>query len=228
MLEREQVTGIDNPDELAGMAAERSGLYRLLATIFRTELTAELLARLLDPDFQKDLAGAGVDTGSLSTLNPDETLLEELAVEFSRLFMGPGKHVSPYESVHMGGDGGTLWGPRTSAVKKFIEQSGFAYDKEYHDLPDHISVELEFMAHLTEQEAEAWETGDQENAVNCLRFQKEFMDRHLGLWVGRFADQVIELGEMPVYPQMAILARDFVDAESQELNLAKDIQTPVN
>jgi TorA maturation chaperone TorD len=211
----------DGRDELARIAAERKGLYGLLAAVFRDELTEALLCHLLDADFLQDMAAVGVDVDTFSSLKPDKETLDGLSLEFSRLFIGPGKHVSPYESVHLGGDNGSLWGPETSAVKRFIEKSGFAYDENYHGLPDHISVELEFMAHLTDLETTAWRLGDTENAMNCLRFQKEFLDRHLGRWAGLFNKRVGELAELPFYAEIAVMTRDFIETESQELALTQ-------
>ena len=207
---------------------ERNGLYGLLAAVFRSELTGDILGHLLDPGFRRDLAAVGFDVDGFSSLEPNEASLDDLSLEFSRLFMGPGNHASPYESVHTGGAGGSLWGPETSAVKRFIEQSGFAYDAEYHGLPDHIGVELEFMAHLTGVEAEAWRARDRGKAMNCLRFQKEFIDRHLGRWAGPFSEKVAELAELPFYPAMAMLARDFVEAEQQELKRMDDLPELAN
>jgi putative dimethyl sulfoxide reductase chaperone len=209
--------GSVDPEQMARMADERKNLYSLLAAIFREEMTGDILNRILEPEFLTGLADVNIDTGPITEICPDEAFLEALAQEFSRLFMGPGKHVAPYESVHLGNDGGTLWGLQTSAVKKFIEQSGFTYDEDFHGLPDHISVELEFMAHLTEMEAVAWRSTDIEKAENCLGFQKEFLNQHLGLWAGNFAKKVTELAEFPIYPQMATLTSAYVDAECQEL-----------
>ncbi len=216
MAQTVEAKGADIPEEMARMAMERNGLYGFLAAVFRSELTGDILGHLLDPRFQQDLAAVGVDVDAFSSLEPGDAPLNDLSLEFSRLFMGPGTHASPYESVHMGGAGGSLWGPETSAVKKFIERSGFTYDEGYHGLPDHISVELEFMAHLTSVEAEAWRVGDNDKAINCLRFQKEFLDRHLGRWAGQFSKKVEELAELPFYSEMAALTREFVAAENQE------------
>lgn len=213
-----ETEGVENPEEMARMAIERNGLYGLLAAVFRSELTGDILGHLLDSDFQQDLAAAGADVDAFSSLKLAEAPLDDLSLEFSRLFMGPGKHASPYESVHMGGESGSLWGPETSAVKKFIEQSGFAYDENYHGLPDHISVELEFMAHLTGVEAEAWRLRDSDRAINCVRFQKEFLGRHLARWAGLFSKKVALLAELPFYSTMAMLTRDFVEAENQALD----------
>jgi len=178
MTRTAEAMGAIDPEEMARIATERNGLYRLLATIFCEELTADLVLKLKEPEFLRDLAAIGVDLDAFSSLSSNKVCLDELALEFFRHFMGPGTHVSPYESVHLGGDGGSLWGPETVAVKKFIECSGFTYEDSYLGLPDHISVELEFMAHLTGMEAEAWQLGDADTAILCLSFQKEFLDRH--------------------------------------------------
>ncbi len=196
------------------MAMQRNGLYRLLSSVFREEMTEDMLRHFLNDDFLRYLYAAGVNVRAFSSLKPNAESLDELSLEFTRLFIGPGKHVSPYESVHLGGDSGSLWGSETSAVKRFIEKSGFAYDKNYHDLPDHISVELEFMAHLIGLEADARLSGDSEKAKNSVRFQKEFLDRHLGRWIKLFSRKVEELANLPFYTEIAALTSDFVESES--------------
>ncbi len=53
--------------------------------------------------------------------------------------------MSPYISKEMMPDRGNFGGESTVEVKKFIESAGFDYTSEYKGLPDHISVEWEFM-----------------------------------------------------------------------------------
>lgn len=79
------------------------------------------------------------------------------------------------------------------------------------------------MAHLTSVEAEAWRLRDSDKAINCLRFQKEFLGRHLGRWAGLFSKKVEVLAELPFYSAMAMLTRDFVEAEIQELNTMDEL-----
>ena len=62
-----------------------------------------------------------------------DQLLEDLAVEYARLFLGPAKHISPHESIHHqrdDGDWGSHWGGSTVEVKKFIESTGLEYKTE--------------------------------------------------------------------------------------------------
>ena len=217
MAQTATITGMPSPEEMAGMAIERNGLYRLLAAVFREEIALDLLVYILKPSYLEKLAETGVDVTALSALTPDTALQEQLSLEYSRLFIGPGKHVAPYESVHRGGEGATLWGPETSALKRFIEHCGFVYDEQYHDLPDHISIELELMGHLTNTEAEAWSEGDTQLATNSIGLQKEFLSRHLANWTKPFANRVTEMAESHFYPQMANLIHNFVQAEKQEI-----------
>ena len=194
---------------------ERSGLYGLLASVYRAKPSAEILRRLGEPAMREGLAAAGVSTDIFTA--PEPQLLKELAEEYTRLFVGPGKHLPPYQSVHLEGSGGDLWGADTSAVKRFIEQAGFDYAESFHGLPDHISVELDFLAQLTRLEAETWRNNDADRAYNCLKFQQEFMERHLGRWIPAFCTKVVERTEQALYREMAALTADFIAAERREI-----------
>ena len=204
---------------------ERSGLYGFLATILRSEPTEAQLKGMRSPSFQEALGG--LDLGFPETDASDETILaKDLAVEYAALFLGPGGHVSPHESVHVE-DGGQLLGEATVAVKHYIEACGFEYDPDYHALPDHISTELEFLAEVTRQEAVAWQENELAKALNCLEYEREFFDRHLGRWAPVFCQRVLERAELPFYRRIIELARNFLDDEVSEINrrlsLAKSV-----
>ena len=47
-------------------------------------------------------------------------------------------------------------------------------------MPDHVTVELEFMHYLAHQEAQAWQSGDDRESY--LRAQRDFLERHLNGW----------------------------------------------
>ena len=205
-----------SPGDLARTATERSELYGFLATIFREELSPENLRRVRSTEFMQALGDAGVDLDSDIAQRPEAELLDEMAVEYTALFLGPGGHVSPHESVHAESDG-ALWGRSTGEVKRYIESAGFAYDPEDHGMPDHISVELEFMATLAGKEARAFRDGDYGAASNCLKYQKEFLADHLGAWGPVFCRQVTERAEHPFYRGIADLTAAFLEAERHEI-----------
>jgi TorA maturation chaperone TorD len=196
---------------------ERSNLYGFLAAIYREEPTAELLRRIKEPGFGAALAEAGVTLEPDLLDRPEDALIEDLAVEFTRLFIGPGDHVPPNSAVHMEGEGSVLWGASTGWVKHFIETTGFEYRSDYHDLPDHISVELEFMQELTARESEALKENDGDTLGNLRQTQKEFVRRHMAVWVPVFCDKVMARAELSFFKGMAEVTKEFIRSESREL-----------
>lgn len=194
-----------------------SHLHGFLASVFRSELSVEFLRQLRSEELRKTLAAAGVDLQDELLDGPEAMALEALAVEYAALFLGPGGHISPHESVQVDEENNTLWGDDTVAVRTYIEAVGFKYEGSYKGIPDHISVELEFMAELARRESQAWEAEDYAAAENALAFQSEFMREHLGRWVGTFCDKVIAGAHLPFYRDIARLMGDFLQTESKEI-----------
>ncbi len=202
---------------LARTAAQRSGLYRLLAAIFRQEPDSEMIEWLRSERFENLLSEAGFELGDEFAAKAPEIVKEELAVEFTRLFLGPGKHISPHESVQLPNGSGTLWGKESVLVKRFIEAAGFDYERDFNGIPDHISVELDFLALLTEAEANNWKAGDTGSGVNVLDWQDDFISRHAAKWMPGFCDKVKAGADLPFYPVFAGLLQGFLADEQAEI-----------
>ena len=206
----------------AGTAKERSGLYGFLAEVFRAAPTPELLRRIKDNGFLETLTAAGAHLDREFLQRPEDELLEDLAVEYTRLFLGPGKHVQPYAAIYLGGAGASLCGPATVWARDFMERAGFTLTPEHHGLPDHVSVELEFMAGMAEREARAIEGSDLEAAAECRWIQKEFLQDHLGRWLPEFCGRAAAHAELTFYREMARLAGHFLDSELAYFAEAKE------
>lgn len=201
-------------------AEARSSIYSFLSLIYSTEVTENLLKQIKETDMLSTLSDMGASFEKDLLKRPDKELIEDLAVEYTRLFLGPANHISPHESIyHERGDGdwGQMWGADTVAVKKFIETTGLEYKTEYTGLPDHISVELEFMGEVIKREAEAWKDNDREGAAYCLKIQKQFIEKHLGAWVPAFCEKVVEHAELSFYREIAKLTGNFLKNESKEI-----------
>jgi TorA maturation chaperone TorD/Pyruvate/2-oxoacid:ferredoxin oxidoreductase delta subunit len=124
-----------------------------------------------------------------------------LEQEFTRLFLGPGRPVAhPYESVYR--EGRTM-GDTTLDVQRCLASEGLTPGTRI--LPDHVSIELAFMAHLAAREARAWEDGDDDGARGYLARQKSFLHDHLIAWLPQFCHRI--LAGRPLDP-FANLARD--------------------
>ncbi len=204
------------PEDMAGTAQARSGLYGFLASVYQHEVTAETLARMREPEFRAALEAAGASIADEALGRNQDELLEELAVEYTRLFIGPGRHVSPHASVHLGGDGGSLLGESTAAVKRFIESSGFEFRPRYRGPPDHIGVEPELMERLARAEARAWREGDGEAVARCLEVQQTFLEQHVLTWLPGFCEKVAAAASLAFYREMAELTVAFVGSEREE------------
>ncbi len=85
-------------------------------------------------------------------------------------------------------------------------------------MPDHISVELEFMQQVIQREAQAWEAEDNQTALLCLKNEKQFVAEHLSGWIPDFCEKVSAAAEMPFYQEMAKLTCNFIEFEKEELN----------
>lgn len=203
--------------DFAETAIERSQLYGLLADVFQSEPTEELFDIMLSDDFSQAAQEMGVDFGSdLHTL-PRLEALEQLAIEYTRLFLGPGKHISPHESVQLKRSTHLLWGEETAVVKQFMVDAGFDVPETGGIFPDHISVELLFMSWLTLNEAEAWSTGDLDQATRSLEWQHGFISRHLGKWVAEFCRAIREQADFPFYEGFSEILRSFIAGEKKDI-----------
>ena len=207
--------------ENRALAKHRSNIYGLLATVYRQEITSDLLHQINDPQFLGVLSDLGLEGINDFLQNPENELLEDLAIEYTRIFLGPGKHVSPHESVHHqrdDGQWGNLWGASTAEVKKFIETTGLGYSDDFKGMPDHITVELEFMQQLTLGEEQAWKEADADKATAFRNVEKKFIEEHLSRWIPTFCEQVIQEAELPFYRSFAELTKRFIRYEMEKMN----------
>ena len=203
--------------EEARAATARSRLYGLLASVFRREPDDALLGEIANGRLGRQLAAAGFDLGDAIARQSPERLREALAEEFTRLFLGPGPHIAPYESVQLRRGSGILWGEETVAVKRFMEAAGFAFAEGFSDMPDHVSVELEFLSALARLEADAWGRGDRPAAANALRWQQDFIARHAGKWMPAFCRKVRQDVRLPFYRVFADVLRGFLAGEKADI-----------
>ncbi len=199
------------------IARARSDVYRFLAVLFAVEPNLALLRKIRKPDFIQSFSELGIEFEKDLSERSEREVLDEMIQEYTRLFIGPGKHISPHESVHREGEG-LLWGDSTAKVKAFIESSGLKYRSDFKGIPDHISVELEFMYRLVKAEEEARQKNDPARLKKILNLERRFVGEHLSGWIPRFAERVIEAARIDFYRRIAILTKEFILHETEELN----------
>lgn len=195
-------------------------IYGFLSRIFAREITSDLLVEIRTPSFRGVLEDLGVELGDNFYNCPADELLEELVIEFTGLFIGPGNFISPHESVHRvreDGDYGRLWGADTVEVKKFIEATGLSYKSSFGGMPDHIAAELEFIQKLEERREQAKGEDDRELAENLILLKKRFLQEHLLAWAPSFLDKVTAKTTSSFYREITMLASQFMASEQELL-----------
>jgi TorA maturation chaperone TorD len=196
----------------AAIATARGHVYEMLATVFRRPLDAQRLKSFRTAEMLAAMSATGNDPGDDFINGDDGVLLDRLAIDFTQLFHGPGERIAPYEGIQLG-DSEELMGTATNEVRRFMAEVGFIVPRENGELPDHISVELTFMAELARREAEALEAGDDKTAKLAASLERRFLTAHLGRWAEGFAREIKKTAETPFYRAMAELLADFVASE---------------
>jgi len=182
----------------------RSGAYASALADLIDEAASPLLAQALG--VLRDYAAALQESGRTN----DELRLD-LEVDYNRLFVGPGKLLAPpYESFYaseaMGGEGGRLRTQEEFAVKVAYAANGYAMPEQFVDLPDHAAIELDFLALMARDEANAWDAGDVERALYLQREADAFAAQHPATWFATCADRVDAGARTPLYPAIMRIA----------------------
>ncbi|MBI4743926.1 MAG: molecular chaperone TorD family protein [Actinobacteria bacterium] len=210
---------------MAEISRQRGNVWRFLSLIYIKEPTPDLISELRKEDLAESLRELGVVFDDIFESCSDEELLFKLIAEYTRLYIGPGVHIAPYESVYIDekivGDTklpGLMWGDSTVEVLKEYEEYGLKLVDKFRDIPDHIGVELELMSFLTEKEAGGWESEHKENALKWLLNQHEFLGSHLAKWAPKFCDYAAEDSRFEFYKSLAVLTKEYILSEYEYVN----------
>jgi putative dimethyl sulfoxide reductase chaperone len=195
----------------AEAAAARSAVYWLFADLFLTCPDEASVARLrgsIAPAAEPGSTNPMIE--ELATLRDalpaNSAGISALAVEYTRLFGALSKSYGPpppYETVHRGS---SLSTDATAAVGEFYAAAGLVPTDQAAP-PDHLGVELRFLALLCHEEAVAWQRGADAEAAQLRQQQRDFLDRHLLRWAPAYFDLVQANTKHPFYLCLTSLAR---------------------
>ena len=171
----------------------RENIFRLLSACFyepRKDLFIDenLFENLTDylKHICPDAAGFSADMGKDILRYSDG----DLRVEYAKLFSGPFELLAPpYGSVYLD-EGRRVMGDSTMEVIAEYEKEGLARSDDFRDLPDHITVEMEFMSYLIYKEIEALQKSDTGSAKEYMDRQDIFLNTLLRPWVPPFCEKI--------------------------------------
>ena len=168
-----------------------------MANLMAREVDEKLLAALLSRREElvstlggDPLQGLSLEAGPGGGPVALAPAVEQLAEEYCQLFIFAGRaggtreHLPPAESVVRGEE--RFWGASTEAVTRFYQEVGFQLRPQAHEVPDHVSVELDCLALLE----------DNGRRAQARRFARE----HLLAWLPTLIEHVEEHARLPFYP----------------------------
>lgn len=193
----------------------RANAYRLLADCYQAPERLEVrnlewlasIAELLHPE------GGQSAWAMAEAFQQADAEREELRVAHAKLFIGPFDLLAPpFGSVYLDEERRVM-GDSTMDAVGFYAKAGLDPNGEFHEPPDHITTELEFMYYLGYQQMTTCDP-------KYLDFQGQFLAHHLARWVPSFSQRILASNLHPFYNQLALLTSLFIQGEAAEFGLS--------
>ena len=166
-------------------------IYSQLSEFFKEptqEFAGDIASGRLHDYFKEIFSSLGHEPSLIAGLSISGDVYAILKEEYKRLFAGPlPPYIVPVESVYkkwtndpecklpIAGEKGYLMGdPAIDMIKRY-QTDGIVIPEKYSSMPDHITLELEYMSFLF--------------IDGGINEQKEFLTSHLD-WVGKLAKDI--------------------------------------
>ncbi len=222
-----------NAQEKAALAEameDGAAAIGLLARLYRKEADAALIDSVRVMRFPASTDNEDADKGSRAIVTylsrTGARAAEELAADFSRVFLGSGldsfSAAYPVESVHTGRKRLVMQGARDE-VLAIYRSFGLERTEDLKEGEDHISFELAFLQFLMERSANALRTGSDEELRMLLETQRNFLDDHLLNWVPRFTEQMRFFSKTDFYKGLSYLTTGYLNDCDVLVNEALDL-----
>ena len=215
---------MNQPEQPEQEAAERSTVYAILSRAFLKEPDGALIRYFKSPDVQEAMKELDLSFGEDFLSSDEGMLVEELAIEYARLFLTPPTHLPPYESFYVGGLHDpeevfepTLQGKASKEVQDFYRSHQILFADDCIEFPDHIGIELEAMRLLCDVESKTPVSNDPEKILHVRRLQGKFLAEHPNRWIPIFCEQVLQRTMNSFFPVIVQLTKAFIESELETL-----------
>jgi TorA maturation chaperone TorD len=134
-----------------------------------------------------------------------EEHLVNLSKEWTRLFRGVDIKkgpLPPYESLYRTG---RLQEKPAQEINRLFSRMGIRVPEEWHQPPDYVGVELDFMHLLCEKEQRAREKMEMDALREVMEVERSFIEDHLWQWVPLFCEKMLEHAHEDYYRGIARL-----------------------
>ncbi len=150
---------------------------------------------------------------------PGEKTLTSLSRDWTRLFRGVDRQglLPPYESLYRTEK---LHEKPAREIHRLFSQMGIRVPEEWHQPPDYVGVELDFMRLLCSRETQADESPKRESLTKAVKEEKSFVEHHLGTWASIFCEKMVEEAREDYYRGIARLTIGLVEYDRIYLAVA--------
>jgi len=199
----------------------RAVVYGAMTRLYLAPPEPEILIDVERTGFLQLMLEVGGEEAGVGSLLVDS---DELSAEFTRLFLGPGHHVSPHASVYRKDEpqSGELWGHSTGEVKRFMEHYGLTLHQSA-IIPDHIAVLFEFMQQVQMKVHELMTSDRPESETKveidlAVQVERDFFNNYISGWIDSFLDAVEKANPCLFYAVLARFTRLFMANERSDLS----------
>lgn len=213
------------PSEISQIMDTRANMFNLLSRVFRKEVDAEFLDELMHVRYPQhtgnELADISYRYIHRYLCNAREATLDELAVDYARIFLGLGSldaHAAyPFESVYTS-EKGLLMQDARDKVLAFYRANDVVKDKSWKEPEDHLAAELEFMKIMSLRCRDLLDNGKEEEARANVEVQRDFLVNHLMNWTEKFFDDIPLYASTDFYSAFSELTRTYLADDLALLN----------
>ncbi|MCL6570471.1 MAG: molecular chaperone TorD family protein [Bacillus sp. (in: Bacteria)] len=151
--------------------------------------------------------------------NSGNLALVQAKEEFNTLFVGPNVlPAPPWESVYLGKEN-LLFEEQTLKVRDCYREYGLKFIRENNEPEDHIVIELEFLAYLTQQTLEC----EERTAIsNLWKDQMAFLDNHFLQWTPKFCELLLKSAQSKWFIGAALLLKEYIALEHEITAIIKE------
>lgn len=211
-------------DELFELLAKRSSTYALLSRLYLKEVDEQLLGELRATYFPADTGNEKIDEGYIRLVsylnNASDNTLTELAVDYTRTFMGQGMDAYsaayPFESVYTSEKRLVMQKARDE-VRALYFSEGLKKQESWREGEDHIALELDFINVLGMRAREALETGNDEMALNNFVAQNMFLENHVLNWVFKLTRDIRRFAKTDFYFGLSLVTEGYLKEDQEFL-----------
>ncbi|MET1128504.1 MAG: molecular chaperone TorD family protein [Thermoproteota archaeon] len=208
----------------------RAGVYRIISHFLLKEPTPETLSELvlflrdqrvsrivesLELCHNEAASLAAVSAKLTEELSSSPERLVDVWAEYTRLFIAPYPKAIPYESFWKGGGKGRLlFSASWEDVKLWYLEDGYALDDRT-VAEDHLGVELEYVAAMSEEALEMLAEGRVDAALRKVKRSVDFLDAHVLKWATKMLKTVEVEAKEPFYRALASWTACFIKLDSE-------------